>query len=254
MAREQKINAAPGQHRICILAFTVSLLLFSPADGAYSAGDLPLTGPRIRTEGETFDFGLVPQQAFVTHTYWLKNPGTETTTIQRLTPNCGCTLAPLTDSVIASGDSVPVEITFGSRGMIGLVEKHVRILSNASGRVPALTFRATVVTDSSTAPPLRIAPWVVRVDPTTQPARGDWSVPVILKNDGKTTIEVRAIDFPPRDFSLSETQVSLKPGEAHPITITLPPLPEGSLGRSVTFESSDPPGVRLTVPILRRGK
>jgi len=254
MRQHREAGVRPGKHHLCLWAAAALLLPLLPAGDAFPAGGPPLSGPRIRVEGEIFDFGFVPQQAYVSHTFWLKNPGTETVMIQRLAPNCGCTTAPLTDSVIPIGDSVPVQITFGSRGMIGHVEKHTRIFSNAAGRVPALSFRADVATDTSADLLLRVRPWATRVDPADQPSSGDWSVPVALENSGKTAVEVRAIDLPPRDFSLSETRITLRPGEVHPITITLSPLPEGSLGKSVTFELSSPAGVRLTVPVMRRGK
>jgi hypothetical protein len=254
MRQHREAVVRPGKYHLCLLAAMALLLPLLPAGDTFPTGGPPLTGPRIRVEGEIFDFGYVPQQAYVSHTFWLKNPGTETVRIQRLAPNCGCTTAPLTDSVIAIGDSIPVQITFGSRSMIGQVEKHTRIFSNAAGRVPALSFRANVATDTASDPPLRVRPWAVMVDPADQPSSGDWSVPVALENNGKTAVEVRAIDFPPRDFSLSETKIALRPGEVHPVTITLAPLPEGSLGKSVTFELSIPAGVRLTVPIMRHGK
>ncbi|MEW5701951.1 MAG: DUF1573 domain-containing protein [Candidatus Zixiibacteriota bacterium] len=209
-----------------------------------------LQGPRIRVEGETFNFGYVPQHAFMTHTYWLKNPGTETVRIQRLAPNCGCTTAPLTDSVITVGDSIPLEITFGSRGMLGHVEKHVRIFANAAGRIPALTFTADVLPDTARGPSVTMLPRAMKVNPVNQPAKGNWTVEMTLMNNGTQPVDVRAVSWPWRGFKLGGDRYTLQPGEKRPIMITMAPLAGGTLGKSVTFELSDPPGTRVSASIM----
>jgi hypothetical protein len=227
---------------------TLGLLLASPA----VAGDPPmsgLTGPRIRTEPEIADFGYMPQGVFVSHTYWLKNPGTEPVRITKLATNCGCTQAPLTDSVIAVGDSIPVRITYGSRGMIGAVEKFTRIYSNANGRVPVLTLRAFVMTDSTKPPPVVATPPSVSLDPVSHLAGNEWNVPVTLKNTGRTVLTARVVDLPDGG-STAEPEAPLPPGQSGTFHIRFPRIEKATDHSSVTFEISDEARSHLTVPLM----
>lgn len=207
-----------------------------------SAQDAP-TGPRIRTATEIFDFGLVPQDAVVSHTYWLHNPGTEAAIIRQIKPNCGCTEIPPTDSTLAVGDSLPVEILFGTRNMTGKVEKFTRIMSNAEGRVPALTFKGVVYKKGEIPGIIAVTPEVVNTGVGTQ---GKF----VVRNTGKSALTVRVVAPVSADIRLDTNEMSLGPDESKEVGVEFT-LKAGQkdFKKSITLEANDSAKTRITVPI-----
>lgn len=201
-------------------------------------------GPRLKADAEVFDFGYVPQNAIVAHTYWLRNTGTDRVEITKLQPNCGCTTAPLTDSLVEVGDSVPVEILFGSRNMTGKVEKFTRIISNATGRVPALTFKSHVLKPDEPTPVFSVSPAIVDLAVKTE-AR------VAAKNVSNEPVSLRVVNAPGPHIRLDVKEISLQPEESKEIGLTLSASAPDSLSQSITLEASDPAKTRITVPITR---
>lgn len=201
------------------------------------------TGPRLKCSTEIFDFGYVPQGATVSHTYWLRNTGTETAIIKQLKPNCGCTEVPPTDSTIAVGDSLPVEILFGSRNISGKVEKFTRIVSNAEGRVPALTFRSRVFKAGENPAPVVAEPAIVQTGGANEAS-------FTLKNLGKSAISAQLVDSPPGFIKLSFNELSLAPDESKEVRFEIiPQKGKSDYTKSITLELNDSAKSRITIPI-----
>ncbi len=201
------------------------------------------TGPRLKCSTEIFDFGYVPQGVTVSHTYWLRNSGTETVNIKQIKPNCGCTQVPPTDSTIAVGDSLPVEILFGTRNITGKVEKFTRIISNAEGRVPALTFRAMVFKDDAAPFPVTATPAIVKLGTAT-------TGKVVLRNVSENPVRVSVIDIPPGFIHLSVNELSLAPNESKELGFDLlPQQKQGDFTKSITLETNNPAKTRITIPV-----
>lgn len=218
---------------LCLTVFVISAAI---------AQERP-TSPRIKVDPEVFDFGYVPQNATVSHTYWLRNTGTERVEIKQLRPNCGCTQVPPTDSLIAVGDSLPVEMLFGSRNISGKVEKFTRIVSNAAGRVPVLTFQAKVLKPDESPGPLVATPSIVRMTTSN-------TTKVAIRNTGKTTVKASVVDLPPNFIQLDVNELSLAPDETKELTISLVPQEQpGEFSKSITLEAGDAVKTRITIPI-----
>lgn len=208
-----------------------------------STAQSTLTGPRIKTALEIFEFGYVPQDATVSHIYWLQNPGTETVTIKQIKPNCGCTTVSPTDSSIAVGDSLPVEIVFGTGKISGKVEKFTRIISNAAGRVPALQFHALVYKPAARPGTFSITPEVLNTG-TAKSGR------ITIKNTGKTPVRLTVVDLPSLFIHLDTNEMTLEPEESKEMSVSLiDQTAEGEFTKSVTFEANDSAKTRITLPI-----
>ena len=101
--------------------------------------------PLIRTTPEFFDFGHVPEGQRVFYRYWLANDGDDTLIVASVKPQCGCTTVPLPSDRLAPSDSVPLDLSFDTKNLKGMVNKAVRIWSNDSTKVPAtIYFKASV--------------------------------------------------------------------------------------------------------------
>jgi hypothetical protein len=200
-------------------------------------------GPRIKCATEIFDYGYVPQNVIVSHTFWLRNTGTEQVKISQIKPNCGCTQIPPTDSTIAVGDSLPVEVLFGSRVMSGKVEKFTRIISNAEGRVPALTFRARVLKKGENPGAFSVTPLVLEMGQATE-------AKIALKNTGNVPLKVAVVDLPHSLILLDTKEMSLEPDESKEIGFSLiAQTTQKDYTKSITLEANDPARTRITVAI-----
>jgi hypothetical protein len=233
---------------------------FGIAVGAFALSLVPPSalaqsqGPRIRIHQEVFDFGIVPQLCEVSHVFWLRNTGDETAMIEKLIPNCGCTEAPIEKHRVEPGDSTRVELIFGSHNYRGVVEKFAQVISNAKGRVPALTFSSFVVADSEAVGPLEATPRFFNLDETMPEETGDgWVSRFTLKNNGKAPIIVETLDRPDRMIATDGFDGALGPGEKTEITLRFDAeLPSQVFSKSVTFLVSDESQGRLTVPVFKR--
>lgn len=222
-----------------VLATVVILIAVS----GMALGQNPGAGPRIKCTPEVFDFGYVPQDATVSHTYWLKNTGTETAVITQIKPNCGCTRVPPSDSTIAVGDSLAIELLFASRNMSGKVEKFTRIVSNAEGRVPALTFKGRVFKAAEDHGPITAIPAIIEIAGSTAPK-------LSLKNTSKSSLTVQVVDLPPGLIQLNWNELTLGPDETKEVSLALLPQEnQVEITKSITLESNDSERSRLTVPI-----
>ncbi len=95
------------------------------------AGFSLLAAPMITTDSTTYDFGTVIEGAFVTHTFVLTNSGDATLTITRVTTSCGCTTTDLSQTSLAPGGSVDLDVNFDSVGYGGkTVTKLIYVESN----------------------------------------------------------------------------------------------------------------------------
>lgn len=212
-------------------------------------------GPRVKVADEIFPFGYVPQRALVSHVFWLRNTGDQALEIRKLIPNCGCTEAPLEKKHAAPGDSIRVEIAFGSGLYHGNVEKFVQIESNAAGRVPALTYRSMVVTDSESTGPISLTPRVVNLDSQRPDSvTGGWHTAVTLRNRSQGPLAINIVDRPDRLVVCDDFSGSLGPGEERQIQLRFEPsLPKQTISKSVTFEAIGTDTTRITLPINQRG-
>jgi hypothetical protein len=201
------------------------------------------TGPRLKCATEIFDFGYVPQDATVSHTYWLRNTGTETVEIKQIKPNCGCTRVPPVDSTIAPGDSLPVEIIFASRNITGKVEKFTRIVSNVEGRSPALTFRSLVVKDGENPAPIRSTPAVVNLN-------GGTTARVTIRNVSRDLLVAKVVDGESEFIRLPISELTLAPEESKELSFEIIPQKNtDEFEKSITLETNDPAKSRITIPI-----
>lgn len=235
--------------RLLIGALTGLMLVISMA---VLSGAEP-RGPRISTHHEIFDFGIVPEYAEVSHVFWLRNSGDEPVTIDKLIPNCGCTQASIGKHSLEPGDSSRVELIFGSHNYHHQVEKFAQVVSNARGRVPALTFEAYVVADSETVGPLEAIPRALDFGKLPPEKDGSsWVSRFTLVNHGKAPVTVTTIDKPDQVIATDGFNGTLQPGEKTEVTVRFNvDVQAEPFSKSLTFKVSGDTEERLTVPIFK---
>lgn len=240
-------------HYRAVAAMVAMALAWGTAGPVLAGPDL--SGPRLRTNQDVFDFGVVPQNSQIAHAFWLKNVGTETAVIAKVKTNCGCTQAPMADTVVEAGDSTWVEMILGTRNIKGSLEKHARIFANAHGRIPAFTILARIAPDDEIRTPVSPQPLTAYIDPDNPPERNGsrWEYPITLRNTSGETVRVRAVDIPEPYVTLPQTEFALAPGQEQEMILRIDPaIMDQPYSKSVTLEMTDPDRSRLTIPVGKR--
>lgn len=89
-----------------------------------------LNAPVAGFPEKTYDFGEMTQGEKKEHTFTLQNHGKSDLIIRNVRSSCGCTAVAPAKKVIAAGDSVPIKVTFDSRGKRGRQSKTITVITN----------------------------------------------------------------------------------------------------------------------------
>ncbi|MFN8437354.1 MAG: DUF1573 domain-containing protein [Cytophagales bacterium] len=99
----------------------------------------------ISFEEQLFDFGDITQGDVVRHTFKFKNSGNDTLRLSNVTTTCGCTSPSWTKTPVAPGASGEIVASFNSTGKMGLQNKVVTVMSNASNSQATFTIKANIL-------------------------------------------------------------------------------------------------------------
>jgi hypothetical protein len=179
--------------------------------------------------------------------YWLTNEGSDTLVVSQVKPSCGCTTVPLPSDRIAPGDSVPLDLTFSSGKMSGVVNKSVSVDSNDpdSARVKVY-FTARVAEDYA---PVDVMPWSVDLTKIDAPAQA-----VRIRNTSKDQLRLSVVTGALDRIEVAPDTASLKPGEALDLRVRRAKggVP-GFFETSFTVYLAGPTPYPLTIPVKGTG-
>lgn len=209
----------------------------------------------IMVPEESFDFGYTPQDAKVTHVFWIKNTGDDTLFIQDVKPGCGCTKAPLKKTELASLDSTDVEVIFSTGHYSTRTTKSARILSNAGNVAPTLMIMSHPMKDLDSLELFSLDPPRLNLD-ESRSADGDGPMKfdVRINNKSSEPYALKLVSFPAMpELKIELPSGAISPGSEETISITL----DGSLSseiftKSFTFEATDALQTRYTFPIEKK--
>ncbi len=206
-------------------------------------------GPAVDIPDPVFDFGKVCQRATVAHTFWVKSVGDDTLRITKVIPGCGCTQAPIEDSVIAPGDSTALEIFFSTKSYRGMVSKRPYLETNTGGDKVYVKIQAELLPEPDTVMPLSLSPYSLDVSQFTQQPRR--KAKFLIQNKGDQDYEITLVDWSKKHFDV-ELPDKIKAGEtADGMVIVHEDAVETEFEQSLTFEISDEAHSRYTLPIRR---
>jgi hypothetical protein len=81
----------------------------------------------IEVNPKSYDFGTIPKEA-VSHTFSVKNTGTATLQIKKISTSCACTTAEIDSKNIGPGQSAILVVTFDPNKMDEIEENVYRIV------------------------------------------------------------------------------------------------------------------------------
>jgi mono/diheme cytochrome c family protein len=88
------------------------------------------TGPRIRFEASTHDFGTLRSDQPTEYAWPFRNEGDAPLKILGTRPSCGCTATTLSDEPVPPGGTGHLRVTFDPVGMEGSIRKTLAVLSD----------------------------------------------------------------------------------------------------------------------------
>ena len=97
------------------------ILAFSLSSGSAVQAEIVATSPE-------FDFGRVPPNSTLVYRSWLRSQGADTVRLGPIKAGCGCIGRLPGDSVIASGDSLQIELLWRTRVIAGKESKSAYIM------------------------------------------------------------------------------------------------------------------------------
>jgi len=227
-----------------LASLLLTILLF-----AVSAVDIQ-AGSRITVDKTAFDFGYVPQNARISHVFWIHSTGDAPLKITDVKPGCSCTKAPLEKDEIAIGDSTRLEIIFSTKSYRSRVRKQPLIHTNA-GDVPfRLAIEANVMPRPDSAYPLVMEPYKVAFSRLNENSAGEKRFEIYNASD--EVLELTMVSSA-SDFFEVDLPGTINPGATvlGKVTVREDKL-NNSFEKSFTLRTNDSKSSRFTVPVTQR--
>ncbi|MDR1203380.1 MAG: DUF1573 domain-containing protein [Tannerellaceae bacterium] len=154
----------------------------------------------------THDFGVIAEaDGLASHTFIIKNTGTDPLIIIRVTASCGCTRPDWTKSPIEPGKTGEVTISYNPKGRPGPFLKSVSVLSNAKNQRTLLYIKGSVTSKS-----------VIATQPTIN----------YPYNIGHLKLQTKTIQYSSiRPGETSEEKIPVKNESENPLTIHIGKCP-----------------------------
>lgn len=201
--------------------------------------------PKMRISEMSYDFGTIPQQARVAHTFWIKSVGSDTLKIIKVVPGCGCTKMPLEKTELAPGDSTKLEIVFSSRSYSRTIRKSPYIVTNEGPQKQRISFSANVFAKAEDLTPLVIEPSILKLSKLDGKDKVEFKI--INKTDAEQTFE--NISFPKDLFEIKMPDKVAANGSATAQLVVKNGADVTKLVKSLTFDLTDANHSRYTLPI-----
>lgn len=205
--------------------------------------------PAISIPAAEFDFGHTIQHAKVCHRFMIYSTGTDTLRIEKVVLDCGCTKAPLEDSVLAPGDSTWLDLFFSTRSYRGTVKKRPYLMTNAGPEKTYLKFSSFLIPEPEIDLPVRLSPPKIDVSQFKEKPRRRASTWVV--NPDVHDYNLSLINHAEYVFEVRMPEI-VKAGDSAKIRIQ---ILEEMVGQefeySLTFKVNDSSGTHYTVPVKR---
>jgi hypothetical protein len=117
----------------------------SPSASGSASAQPDMGGAKIQFDTALHDFGSVTEGEKLTHSFTVKNAGTQPLVIDQVRTSCGCTAAALKTKEIPPGGTGQIEVSFETSGRAGANQKTITVTSNDKSKPSAtLEIKATV--------------------------------------------------------------------------------------------------------------
>jgi hypothetical protein len=113
---------------ILIVAMVIVAIILTTVYGYYLFNNSEVGGyPAIEITPPSHDFGTIPKEE-VSHTFIVKNSGTDILEIEKISTSCACTTAKIELEELDPGQSTNMVVTFDPNAMESIEENVFRIV------------------------------------------------------------------------------------------------------------------------------
>ena len=110
------------------------------------------SAPVMKFAESEFDFGDIPADSKVHHTFMFTNTGKSPLLIADATASCGCTTPSWTKEPVAPGAEGKLEVQFDSHGKHGIISKQVAVRANTQPGITTILIKGTVLDADANKP------------------------------------------------------------------------------------------------------
>ncbi len=205
-------------------------------------------GPKVELSETRFDFGMAPQNAKLSHVFWIHSTGDEELKILNVYPGCGCTQAPLDKNLLPAGDSTRLEIIFSTGAYMGQVVKHPTFTSNADTNGTGIVFLANIKSLQDSTKPVMLNPNRFDLTSTGEGKKVEFKIRNVT--DKEVTLTMVSV---PDELLEVKLPNKIGPREEKTGSIALKNKAfENTIEKSFTFEANDGEmATRFSVPVAR---
>jgi len=230
-------------HIFITIIILFSLVFYGSVDTQAAAG--------IEVPNHEFSFGKTLQQVGLSHSFWIKSVGEDTLRIIKIVPGCGCTKAPITDTLIAPGDSTRMDIIFSTGSYRGYVSKKPYLLTNVGNEKTYVKIHAQVFPNPNDIGPIKISPLAVDVSQKTEKEVRDVAKFLII-NPTELDFEIGPVDIAHKSFDV-KLPGKVKAGETVEVKITVhKDALDKEFFESITFAIDDDEMSTFSIAVGRR--
>jgi hypothetical protein len=227
-------------HKMITIAAILLLSIFVSASSA---------APKLAFQHSYFDFGYAPQEAKLTHTFWIKSVGDEDLKITEVNTGCSCTKAPLTKKIIAPGDSTELSVTFSTGRYKNRVLKKPTIFSNEGTEGRSATIIANLFVNPDSTGPLFIKPYIISLPmgEGTSKTYAEFNI----RNGSDKELELTMVDLPEEFFTVELPKTIAPNGEARGYIQLAAKGVKNAFEKSFTFEINNKEKTRYSLCVSR---
>lgn len=224
------------------LAAALGMTLATPPSHAQEAQPAADTNhaPRLVCEEPVYNFGEVDNSQTVEHTFILRNEGDLSLEIGQVKPACGCTVANLSEKVIAPGKEATLATRLSLRGRTGRQSKSISVDSN-DPQNPRIQLRL----EGNVVQPTEITP--NRVFFANAPMDRSETNAVTIRSNTKPLKISEVTSSVPQFATLLEIVAEGREYRIH--VSTVPPLAEGKIDGFIRVASAEPGTPDINIPV-----
>ncbi len=198
--------------------------------------------PSISVADDSYDFGFVPIDYRVSHTFYVKNTGDDVLKIDNVVQNCDCTTSELDSKEIQPGDSTELTMVFHTKNYYGRTTRTLTIHSNDP---------VNPEYDLSYTAELGLLPRYFKTNPISLiilPSKKLKKMYLLNLSDDNISYDIEYQNL--MHFTVDKTAGDIGARDSVEITVTPSAnIPPGTFYNNFTVLYKDKETIRLTVPI-----
>ncbi|MEA2030733.1 MAG: DUF1573 domain-containing protein [candidate division Zixibacteria bacterium] len=196
------------------------------------------------------NFGMLPKNSILNHTFWLKSVGDDTVKIDAIKTGCSCAISKIERNWLAPGDSMAVKIEWDVSRYHSSIFRSIRVFYDSIKSPLRMNLKGSVVQKLDSARPISISPYRFEFASTAQKEID--SIQFTLTNRSSEDLNISNISGNPEQckFVLPSTIPANSSVTGH---IRLKPeYNKKEFQTSITLAVNNKQQTNFTIPIRRK--